>query len=167
MKFLSKDAENLPQSMTPPVTMCLFHRCAQHETTPQLDASCLDDAECGACIGEQVWYLNSRVLPDTLDVLAMYLRASSIKTMQIQRLVDRLVVVDPTAGDAATLIEHLTNEFAEWLFKGLSPASPAEGKGQDGIDTARAASGTGEADRPVVSGEPEADPGGGAADDRG
>lgn len=116
MKMIRQDP-NLPASMTPPVTHCLFHRCARHEAVPQLNAACPDDSECGGCLGEEVWGLERHAFWPVLDVLASYLRQSSIVKMQLQRCVDRLNELQPGAGDA--LLTELVEQYRDLMFQSI------------------------------------------------
>lgn len=105
-----KESDDLPKNMEPPISALLYARCAEHYQVKQLNATESDGAECGACIGEEVKFLNATLL-DLLDVLGARLLASSIRKDHLQRCIDRLNFVMPGAGDS--MLQELANDFQQ------------------------------------------------------
>jgi len=86
-----------PIGALPSIEQCLFHRCADHENTPQLDNS-VNGSECGACIFEMLVATRAQLLL-ALDGYAERLTYSHALARKLDSARARLNLLSPGAGD--------------------------------------------------------------------
>jgi hypothetical protein len=188
---LVKDDPDRPPNQAPSIEDCRAHRCKDHFAVPALNASEADGAECGACIAEELAFVEREQLWPVLDILAARLLASSIRKEHLQRCIDRLNFLAKGAGDQ--MLEELSKDFQrrtlrrqwidgkhdkelrdEWLK--LPADHPAhqmalaiereiwqEGANRGGSEHHEDGADPGAGRGEAVRAEPEEDPGGGAA----
>jgi hypothetical protein len=104
---------------------CLYHRCEKHALFPQLNHNELGTdggSECGACIGEEVFWLEQRFF-DMLDLLALHLTQSTAFKVVLKKAVERERLREGEAA-ADALMAELTREWKELMSRAIARPKP-------------------------------------------
>lgn len=113
MKMVNPAAD-VPSNAEPPISACIYHRCLEHRDVRQINDSEGEGGECGACIGEQVAFLENTLL-DVLDILAARLLASSMRKDHLQRCIGLLNFLEPGAGDR--MVKELADDWGRTTIR--------------------------------------------------
>lgn len=86
----------------PSLDQCRYHRCERHGDVKQLNATEPTDAECGACIAEEMLAIKAQLLLSLDGYAERMIYAHALRQM-LASARDRLNLLSPGAGDEFAL----------------------------------------------------------------